>query len=158
MPFTLQYKRLIEGEENISKTLIRSRNIYRINTYKYTDGVTKTLAGTDSTLVFVIGITPDKLLCCIKISLIKPDVFFKWLKKLFAAGKNEQDVNDAELLEELLIFDTKKGEKIFNQFVKPSPLYRKNPPTYRTYSITGIKNIEKVTLKKSVILQYLTNP
>ena len=158
MPFTLQYKPLIESEEKVGKTLIRPRNIYRINSYKYIDGTTKTLAGIDSTIVFVIGITPDKLLCCIKISLIKPDIFFKWLKKLFAAGKNEQDVNNAALLEELLIFDTRKGEKIFNQFVKSSPIYKKNPPIYRTYSINGIKSIEKVTIKKSVILQYLTNP
>jgi hypothetical protein len=157
MPFTLLYKPFIESEEGVSKTLIRPRNIYRINTYKYTNGTTKTLAGIDSTLVFVIGITPDKLLCCLKISLLKPDIFFKWLKKIFAAGKNEQDVDKAQLLEELLIFDTRKGEKIFNQFVKPSPIYRRQPPIYRTYSIKGIKNIEKVTFKKSIILQYLTN-
>lgn len=154
MPFTLQYKKFIEGEEAVGKTLIRPRNIYRINTYKYVDGTTKTLAGVDSTLVFVIGITPDKLLCCLKISLIKPDIFFKWLTKLFAAGKDEKDVDTAETLDELLVFDTRKGEKIFNQFVKTHPIYRKNPPIYRTYSIKGIKNIEKVTLKKSVILEY----
>ena len=154
MPFTLQYKKFIESEEKVAKALISPRNIYRINTYKYVDGTTKTLGGVDSALVFVIGITPDKLLCCIKINLLKPDIFFKWLTKLFAAGKDEKDVNEAEMLEELLVFDTRKGEKIFNQFVKTSPLYRKNPPIYRTYSIKGIKNIEKVTLKKSVILQY----
>lgn len=154
MPFTLQYKPLIESEEKIAKALIRPRNIYRINTYKYTDGTTKTLAGVDSTLVFVIGITPDKLLCCLKISLIKPEIFFKWLNKLFAAGKDEKDVDTAETLDELLIFDNRKGEKIFNQFVKTHPIYRKDPPIYRTYSIKGIKNIEKLNLKKSVILKY----
>ena len=42
MPFTLQYKPLIEGEEKIGKSLLRPRNIYRINTYKYIDGTTKT--------------------------------------------------------------------------------------------------------------------
>jgi len=49
MPFTLQYKRLIESEEKIAKTLILPINIYIINTYKNTYGVTKTLSGTDIT-------------------------------------------------------------------------------------------------------------
>ena len=54
MPFALQYKSLIESETSISKTLVLPRNVYRINSYKYSDGKQKTLSGTTSTIVFVV--------------------------------------------------------------------------------------------------------
>jgi hypothetical protein len=103
MPFALQYKPLIESETSVSKTLVLPRNIYRINSYKYSDGKQKTLSGTSSTLVFVIGKTPDKKLSCIKISDIKPERFFKWLTKLYIKGLTEEKWTKAEKLEDLII-------------------------------------------------------
>ena len=103
MSFALQYKPLIESETSVSKTLVLPRNIYRINSYKYSDGKQKTLSGTTSTIVFVIGKTPDKKLSCIKISEIKPEKFFKWLEKLYIKGLTEENWTKAEKLEELLI-------------------------------------------------------
>jgi hypothetical protein len=154
MPFTLQYKPFIESEESIGKTLLKPRNIYRINSYKYADGTSKSFSTSDSALVFLIGITPDKRLLCLKISEIKPEIFFRWFKKIFIKSLNEEEVNKAESLDELLIFDNRDGRKLFSQFVKPSSLYTQEPCPYRTYTIKGIKNIEMVNLKKSAILKY----
>ena len=78
MPFSLQYKPFILSEESVSKSQILPRNIYKITSYQYVDGTTKTLSGTKTSIVFAIGITTDKKLTCIKISDIKPDKFFKW--------------------------------------------------------------------------------
>jgi len=64
MPYSLQYKPLIESESSVSKTLVRPRNIYKINSYKYKDGNTKSLSGVETSFVFVIGITPDKVVSC----------------------------------------------------------------------------------------------
>jgi hypothetical protein len=155
MPFSLQYKPLIESESSISKTLIRPRNIYKINSYKYKDGNTKSFAGVETSIVFIIGISPEKVVSCLKISLIKPDIFFKWFKKLVRAGLSQEEMQNTESLEDLIIFDNKDGKKIFNQFVKPSRLYIQNPPAYRTYLLKNIKNIEEVRIKKEILLNYL---
>ena len=97
MPFALQYKPLIESESSTSKTLIRPRNIYKINNYKYKDGITKSLAGFETSLVFIIGISPEKVVSCLKITLIKPDLFFKWLKKLVRAGLSEEEMKNTDI-------------------------------------------------------------
>jgi len=155
MPYSLQYKPLIESESSVSKTLVRPRNIYKINSYKYKDGNTKSLSGVETSFVFVIGITPDKVVSCIKLSLIKPDIFFRWLKTLIRAGLTEEALQNAESLEDIIVLDAKDGQTIFNQFVKTSRLYRQNPPTYRTYLLKNIKNIEQVTIKKDILLNLL---
>ena len=155
MQFSLQYKPLIESESSLSKTMIRPRNIYKINSYKYKDGVTKSLAGFETSIVFVIGISPEKVVSCLKITLIKPDLFFKWLKKLVRAGLSEEEMQNTESLEDLIIVDNRDGKKIFNQFVKSSRLYIQNPPAYRTYLLKNIKNIEEVKIKKEILLNYL---
>jgi hypothetical protein len=155
MPFALQYKLLIESESSISKTMIKPRNIYKINSYKYKDGKTKSLAGVETSLVFIIGISPDKIVSCLKISLIKPDIFFKWLKTLIRAGLNEEELQKAESLDDIILLDNKNGEKIFNQFVKRSRLYLQTPSTYRTYLLKNIKNIEEVKIKKEILLTFL---
>ena len=155
MSFALQYKPLIESETSVSKTLVLPRNVYRINSYKYSDGKQKTLSGTTSTIVFVVGKTTDKKLSCIKISEIKPEKFFKWLEKLYIKGLTEENWTKAEKLEELLIEADVKGSKVFNSFVKPDAIiYGDNPNIYRTYSLTGIKQIEEVKFKKDVLKSY----
>ncbi len=155
MPFALQYKPLIESETSVSKTLVLPRNVYRINSYKYSDGKQKTLSGTTTTLVFVIGRTPDKKLSCIKISDIKPEKFFDWLKKLYIKGLTEEMWNKAEKLEDLIVKADVGGNKIFNSFVKSdSIIYGDNPNIYRTYTLSGIKQIEEVKFKKDVLKSY----
>jgi hypothetical protein len=154
MPFSLQYKPLILSEESVSKSQILPRNIYKITSYQYADGTTKTLSGTTTSIVFAIGITSDKKLTCIKISDIKPDKFFKWLKPLFKKGLTESDWKAEQKLAQLLILGDKQGSKIFNQFVKTNPIYSKDPSPYRTYNISGIKQIQEIRIKPDILKTY----
>jgi hypothetical protein len=154
MPFSLQYKPLILSEESVSKSQILPRNIYRITSYQYVDGTTKTLSGTKTSIIFAIGITPDKKLTCIKISDIKPDKFFKWLKPLFKKGLTESDWTTEQKLGQLLILGDKQGSKVFNQFVKTNPIYSKEPSLYRTYNISGIKQIQEIRIKPDILKTY----
>jgi hypothetical protein len=154
MPFSLQYKPLILSEESVSKSQILPRNIYRITSYQYADGQTKTLSGSATSIVFVIGITSDKKLTCIKISDIKPDKFFKWLKPLFKKGLTESDWKAEQKLGQLLILGDKQGSKIFNQFVRSNQIYTKEPTSYRTYNISGIKQIQEIRIKPDILKSY----
>jgi hypothetical protein len=154
MPFSLQYKPLILSEESVSKSQILPRNIYKITSYQYIDGKIKTLSGTKTSIVFVIGITTDKKLTCIKISDIKPDKFFKWLKPLFKKGLTESDWKAEQKLGQLLILGDKQGSKIFNQFVRSNQIYTKEPTSYRTYNISGIKQIQEIRIKPDILKSY----
>lgn len=154
MPFSTQYRPLILKEESVSKSQILPRNIYKITSYQYADGSTKTLSGTTTSIVFVIGITSDKKLSCIKISDIKPDVFFKWLKPLFRKALKDEDFQAEQKLAQLITLCDRQGSKIFNQYVKNSSIYKKEPTPYRTYNISGIKQIQEIRIKPDILKSY----
>lgn len=152
MAFALQYNQLISSSDRISKSLIKPKNIYKITSYKYIDGTTKTLAGVDTSIVFVTGISPDrKVITGIKITLIRPDIFFNWLRKLFLKGLTEESFKDNLELSEVLIKSDNQGKAIFNSFIKGSTLYRQSESPYRTYTMAGIKNIESVFFKTELL-------
>ena len=150
MPFAAQYKPLIESETRASKSLLLPRNVYRISSYEFASGEQKSLTGQKSSLIFLIGIF-DKKLISLKISEIKPDIFFKWLKTIQLKSLTEQQINEAKLLSELIILDNKTGNKIFDGYVKGKPIYNAKPSPYRTYNLDGVKYIQQVNFKKDVL-------
>ncbi len=82
MPFENLYKSYIEAEVSVGKTAIKPRNVYIVESYVYADGKQKSFSGNNTAYIFVIGISPEKVISCIKLSEIKPDKFFKWLQPL----------------------------------------------------------------------------
>jgi hypothetical protein len=153
MSFVLQYKPLIESEKRASKTTIRPRNVYRISSYEFSDGEQKSLSGGNSSLIFLIGIF-DKKLIALKISEVKPDIFFDWLKTVQLKALTEQQINESNSLEELIILDNKTGSKIFDGYVKGKMIYNKKPSPYRTYNLDGVKYIQEVNFKKDVLKSF----
>lgn len=152
MNFTLQYNKLISSTDKVAKTLIQPKNLYKIVSYKYADGVTKSLTGLETAYVFVTGITPDrKIVTGIKINLIKPEMFFNWLRKLFLKGLKEESFQPTSELKDLLIKSDVSGKKLFNSFIKPSVIYNQTESPYRTYTMSGIKNIEKVYFETGIL-------
>lgn len=153
MSFVSQYKSLIESEKRASKSALLPRNVYRISSYEFSDGEQRSLAGQDSSLIFLIGIY-DRKLISLKISEIKPDIFFKWLKTIQLKGLTEQKINESKSLDELIILDSKTGSKIFDGYVKGKPIYTKKPSPYRTYNLDGVKYIQQVNFKKDVLKSF----
>ena len=100
-------------------------------------------------IIFILGIFYSKFY--IK-HFAKNEVFEQ---KLYIKGLTEEKWTNADKLEDLLIEADIKGNKIFNSFVKPdATIYGDNPNLYRTYSLTGIKQIEEVKFKKDVLKSY----
>ena len=159
MQFTNQYKPFIEKEERISKNFIKPLEIYRISTYKYADGDIKSLAGINSALVFSIG-TYDGKFNCIKISEIRPDLFFNFMKKLKNKSLTEQKIDEAEFLYDLMIEmgSDKSGKVIYDRFIKNSSEFRtlkKQYNPYRTYNLEGLIYVQRVNLKKDSLKSIL---
>ncbi len=153
MPFATQYKPLIENETKLGKALIKPGNIYRIMVYKYADGVTKSLSGPSSALVFAIGIY-DRQLFCLKLSEIRPDKFFKWLKSVFLKNLNDEKFDTYEHLMELLVKADKSGKKLYSSYVKPSTIAKGQLNPYRTYNLSGITIVQEVKIKKEILKKY----
>jgi hypothetical protein len=159
MPFTNQYKPFIQKEERIAKPYIKPLEIYRISTYKYADGDIKSLAGIKSALVFSIGIY-DKKFNCIKLSEIRPDLFFKFMKKLKNKSLTEQQIDEKEFLYDLMTEygSDKSGKVIYDRYIKNSTEFKALKATtnpYRTYNLEGLIYIQRVTLKKDFLKSIL---
>lgn len=148
MPYASQYNKFFVQESNVAKNQLVPRNIYKIISYEYADGTLKTLTGTKTSIVFLLGITPDKKLLCIKLTEVKPDKFFQWLKKAFKRTVKAEDIDNALIeskIDTLLLRDNRVGTKTFSA-VKNDSLYKMAPGSYRTYLISGVKRISLMKL------------
>ena len=152
MPYSAQYKKLIEKEEGISKTNITVRNLYRITGYTYADGTRKSLSGTKSAILFVFGKDAHNIYA-LKLNDVRPEKFLQWLSKL--QKHSVIDFKKIEELDEALIKGDKHGKKIFNTFIKGKPIYKQKHSTYRTYNTKGISGIYEIYLKPEVLQQTL---
>jgi hypothetical protein len=154
MPFVQEYFKIIESQKKVSKSLVRPRNIYKITTYEYVDGTKKSLSGPETSIIFVFGIH-DKKFIGLKITEIKPEDFFKWLKKMFLTNLTESIISDSKMLDELLIIGDKSGSTIYDSFVKNKKIGPSNKELYRTYNISGVKQISQINIKKDYISKYI---
>ena len=153
MPFSLQYRPFIEKEDPISKVLVRPKNIYKIVYYQYADGVAKTLSGPKTAYVFVIGIY-DKKLVCLKISEIRPDKFFLWLKSIFQKTLTNERIDESDRLDEITIRSDRTGSTLFNRYVKGKAIVTQGINPYRTYNMDGIRQISEVIINKDTLKEY----
>lgn len=154
MPFTLQYRRFIEKDDDpISKTLVRPKNIYKIIYYQYADGTSKSLSGPETTYVFVIGIY-DKKLVCLKISEIQPDKFFIWLKSIFQKSLTNKKIDESNKLEEITIRSDRNGSTLYSRYISGKAIITQTKNPYRTYNMDGIRQISEVVIKKDTLKEY----
>ena len=157
MPHSRAYKKFIESEEMVIKSIphLIPMNIYRILTYKYADGDMKALTGTKISYIFLIGISVDKKLHCLKISEILPQKFFQWLNLIIRNEVTPEMLMESERLDEILVKSDRRGKVTFNRYVKPKQIYRLEPRVYRTYNYSGIIRINRVNLKKDVLSRFI---
>jgi len=153
MPFSLQYKPFIEKEDPISKILLRPKNIYKIVYYQYADGVAQTLSGPKTAYVFVIGIY-DKKLICLKISEMRPDKFFLWLKTIFQKSLTNERIDESKRLDEITIRSDRNGNSLFSRYVKGKAIVTQGKNPYRTYNMDGIRQISEITISKDTLKEY----
>ena len=151
------YKKYIKKQVPAIKTNIKTRNIYKIESYEYVDGTKKIFRGPDASLVFLIGISPDKKLSVIKFSEVIPDRFFRWLKTMFKSSVTCKQIKKAignDEFETLLLSDTMKGGATFSK-LKSDTLYKTDPSAFRTYTLKGIKSISYLYLDETYIIEKL---
>lgn len=157
MAYANLYRKYIKKQVPAVKTSLKTRNIYKIESYEYVDGTKKNFRGPDASLVFLVGISPDRKLSVIKFSEVVPDRFFRWLKTMFRSSVTCKQIKQAiggEQFETLLLSDTMKGGATFSK-LKTDGLYKTDPSAFRTYTMKGIKSISCLYLDEDYIITQL---
>jgi hypothetical protein len=154
--YSLKYKDMFEYGSRVQRAFVERhpRNFFRISKYEYIDGDIKSLAGIDSSYIFVIGIYNGKI-NCIKLNEIRPDVFFNWLKTIFNPIPSTKKYDDSKDLADMLITSDRTGNVLFESKIKNSPMYRTIPSPYRTYTLDGLKYIQKLNLKDEILKELI---
>lgn len=151
--FSRQYKQFIKEEERISRTKISPNNVYRLSIYKYSDGETRSLKGLDETLIFVTGVY-KKTVYGLKLSKIKPELFFEWGKKIIKEKEILQEERELFEFSELSPAIGLSGDKFYNTYVKNATILKKPQIPFRSYKLEGIKYVSKVYFKKNTLEKY----
>jgi hypothetical protein len=150
--YYLRYKELFEFEKRVQKNYIKTnpRNFYRVSRYEYSDGDVKSLTGTNSSLIFVIGVHDDKV-NCIKLNEVRPELFLQWMPTLFKLPITVEDIDNMKLTSDLLVISDLSGNGLFESKIKGKPLYNSNPRPYRTYNLDGLQYIQEIKLKSDIL-------
>lgn len=146
------YKGFIASSKRVSRSEIKPKSIYRISSYRNRSDELKSKAGSKSDLIFVIGLHEGKV-NALKISEIKPDTFFKWLKKLVNPRVEMTEVR--EMADALKSWDG-SGKILFEKYIKPDKsIYSSKGSPYRTYIQSGIVNVQEIILRPEVFTKKL---
>ena len=140
------YKKLVDTEIRTSVSRARPRKIYKILSYEYADGHVESYSGANACYVFVLGRYDGKMYC-LKMTHIKPQVFFGWLKTVIIKNLKKEQIVSKRWLETMIPKSDRGGSKLFNNSVKGKPIYDKDPSPFRTYILKNIKQILWVELK-----------
>jgi hypothetical protein len=155
MNYSLRYKGMMNKGERVSKSQITPYGIYKISTYKYSEGARTNLRGDDETLIFVTGVYRKKV-SALKLSNIEPVKFLNWFRKL-SKGDDEEllesERKQIALYELATPFD-EGGNRVYDSYIKNNKELVAKGASYRTYSIGGIQYATEFYLKPNVLKQY----
>jgi len=149
----LKYKPLILKEKRVAKNRLLPHRIYRISTYKYSDGNVESLRGNDSTLIFSVGIFEQKL-SALKLSSIKPEDFFNWMKGIIRTKSVFETDKELIEIEDLMPVIDRGGKALYETYIKNNKSIQKLENPYRTYTISNIQYVQEVFIKKEILQQY----
>lgn len=126
------------------------QNFYRISRYTNVSGDSKSMAGKDSSLVFVIG-TYDNKINCIKLNEVKPMIFINWVSTILKPTLTSEIINNMGLFSEIVIPSDKTGNVLFESKIRTNVIYKQDPRPYRTYNLDGLKYIQQIQLNSEIL-------
>ena len=151
--YSREYKKFIEKESRISRTLISPNNVYRISTYASADGDIRSLRGADETLIFVTGVY-KKTIYGLKISKLKPKFFFEWTKKIVNKPDVLNEDNNLVSFSQLSPPLDSTGDRFYRTYVKDETLLKKPQIPFRSYKLEGLRYVSEIYFKKSILESY----
>lgn len=152
----LRYMKLFELGKRVQKGYLKlnPRNFYRVSRYEYADGDVKSLAGNNSSLIFVIGVHDDKV-NCIKLNEVSVEIFLRWFPTVLKPAIKLEDVDGMDMVSDLILEGDRSGKGLFDSKIKGNAIYNVNPRPYRTYNLDGLQYIQELKFKKELIKEML---
>ena len=89
-------------------------------------------------------------ICIIAVGYLYVDI--KMSNSSMQKAQNEK----IEKLEEILVLGDKSGSKIYEGYIKNKKIGNVNESIYRTYNLSGVKQVEEVNIDKEYIKKFIT--
>jgi hypothetical protein len=143
-----QWKPYIKKSVRVAKTDIKPRNIYKIQTYRYSDGVVRRRLGLETHLLFVIGIHLYEI-HAIRLNSIQFTHFTNWSHRFAKQDLVESisDTIDTISFRDLIVEFNDNGREFFTKYVRNSPtIYSEKLDPYRTYKMRNIIYAQEILL------------
>lgn len=160
------WKKIFIKEHPVSVRILTPGNFYKIEVYKYTDGVTRNLSGIKTAYIFLIGKYSNKgktYFATLKLKGVNPLYFFNDIKLMLVttpltsaaideAYTQTQSNNHSEF-SELLKKIRKDGKNLFSAIKTKNRIYEGN---YREYILDSIKTVKCIDIDTEFLKNVLT--
>jgi len=158
---------LTKSKQTAPNNKVNPGNFYKIEVYKYSDGVTRTLSGIKTSYVFMIGrYTRNKqnYYAALKLSNVNPIHFFEDIKLMFAtipvtaekideSYANAKDNNKQDQFSDLLKKIPRDGSNLYSVLRNKVRIFDGN---YREYIMTSIKSIRYLDIDPEYLKATIT--
>ncbi len=126
------YRKFIDDRNSITPNKMTRGNFYLIKEYTYADGTKEKYTETTAPIIFTLFVSASKdIIHCVKVSNVNPAT----IKRFFGKFINEKT-------ERLQMKGASKD--IYSKIVSKIPIITED--AYRTYNMTGINKVIKLTM------------
>jgi len=126
------YRKFIDDKNSITPNKMTRGNFYLIKEYTYADGTKEKYTETTAPIIFTLFVSASKdIIHCVKVSNVNPAT----IKRFFGKFINEKT-------ERLQMKGASKD--IYSKIVSKVPIITED--AYRTYNMTGINKVIKLTM------------
>ena len=163
--FISNWSSIIDAQKPINVNMMRPGNFYKIDIYKYADGVTRDLSGVKTTHIFFIGKFrqgKDQYVAALKLANVNPEYFFTDIKQAFKfkplteekiSEVQEEYEHKLDQFRKLLLSFPMDGRNLFAIVKQKKRIYQDN---YREYKLDSIKKSEYLSISESYLVSKLT--
>jgi hypothetical protein len=153
--YITQYNPYIKKYIRSSRDRMKPLNVYKIQTYRYVDGVVRSKTALEVSLVFVVGIHLKELYG-IRLNSIKPNDFLGWGRKILNKDGLTSINEEITPLRPIMNEFNENGRDLFLTHIRPSALIYggKNMSAFRTYKLEGIIYSQQALFNTEKLKQY----
>jgi hypothetical protein len=127
---------VLDSQRVPAATMVKGK-FYSLLNYVTVEGVKKTYSKTSSSIIFTLFVSKQKdMVHCIKVSNVSPSLIKKFFSKLVNADTREIELSGT-------------AKKTYSSIVSKFPGIQDG--AYRTYKLTGIKNVYELNMKMEAI-------
>jgi hypothetical protein len=153
--YITQYNPYIKKYIRASREGLKPLNVYKIQTYRYVDGIVRKKLGLETSLILAVGIHLKELYG-IRLNGIKVNDFFVWGRKILNKDGLNSITEEITSLRPIMNEFNENGRDLFLTHIRNSPLvYSGNKMSnFRTYKLSGVVYAQQALFNTEKLKQY----